>query len=189
MKRLSSGTWFLISMMLLALGVFFWLWGDRVQGRRAVPETQPEIVITNGQIHLPRLGSSAFQLQTRIANRTLQSDFTQSTRRSVAMPSVSVDPRFPYRLRNTKKTVGELSRRDTAILLNNALIDSAIGMPLAIPEHLRAGADTESYLLQAKGPFEQVFDEDSLRQLGVSKIAYVPHNTWIVRMSPVMASN
>ena len=187
MKRLSSGTWFLISMMLLALGVFFWLWGDRVQGRRAVPETQPEIVITNGQIHLPRLGSSAFQLQTRIANRTLQSDFTQSTRRSVAMPSVSVDPRFPYRLRNTKKTVGELSRRDTAILLNNALIDSAIGMPLAIPEHLRAGADTESYLLQAKGPFEQVFDEDSLRQLGVSKIAYVPHNTWIVRMSPVMA--
>lgn len=192
MKRLSSGTWFLISLMLLAMGVFFWLWGDRVRGQRSAPANQPDIVITNGQVHLPNLGRSKFPLLTHLQQSTVEdafasSKFASSNTVSAVVPttgSIEPDPRFPYRLRNTKQSVGDLAARDSSILLNNALIDTSSGVPLGVPEHLRADAATESYLLQSIGPFDHVFDEASLDHLGIVKVAYIPHNTWIVRMTP-----
>ena len=191
MKRLSSGTWFLISLMLLALGAFFWLWGDRIRAQRSAPSIQSDIVITNGQVSFPRLGKSKHQLLTRIQNNTLKSAYSSPLPKAKSLSAkaelVAADPRFPYRLRNTHKTVGELSKTETAILLNNATIDSSSRVPIGIPEHLRATGDTESYLLQSVGPFDQVFDEESLRHLGITKVAYIPHNTWIVRMTPEMS--
>ena len=191
MKRLSSGTWFCISLLLLALGAFFWLWGDRVRDGQAAPGETSDIVRTNGQVVLPKLGASKYSLVTKLPDSTIQKDFSRkaAVKQSVstAAHGIKPDPRFPYRLRNTTKSIGDLSRTDTAILLNNATIDSASGAPLVVPEHLRAAEDTESYLLQSVGPFEQVFDGESLELLGITKVAYIPHNTWIVRMSPEMA--
>jgi subtilisin family serine protease/subtilisin-like proprotein convertase family protein len=191
MKRLSSGTWFLISLMLLALGAFFWLWGDRIRAQRNAPAIQPDIVFTNGQVNFPNLGKSKYQLVTQLQEKALKSAFTSSVPKSRAQGSsqavVAADPRFPYRLRNTVKTVGDLSKTETAILLNNATIDSSSKVPIWVPDHLRASEETESYLLQSVGPFDQVFDEASLKHLGITKVAYIPHNTWIVRMTPEMS--
>ena len=177
--------------MLLALGVFFWLWGDRVQNQQSGPQLGPDIVYTNGQVVLPNLGRSKFELLTKIQPETFDTAFKNpvlpQTRLASSSKPVSPDPRFPYRLRNTIETVGELSKSDTAILLNNATIDTSLEVPIEVPPHLMASDDTESYLLQSVGPFDRVFDEESLTQLGVEKIAYIPHNTWIVRMSPEMS--
>src|SRR5437899_159023 len=43
----------------------------------------------------------------------------------VASSSVGPTNRFPYRLTNTAKTIGQLTHTDTAILLENALMDTA----------------------------------------------------------------
>ncbi len=190
MKRLSSGTWFLISLMLLAMGVLFWQYGDRLRSRHDVPAQQPDIVITNGQVRLPNLGAAKHQLATRLSTQTLKEDFAKSTQGGVKPDSqgaLAPDPRFPYRLRNTLAAAGELSKRDSAIMLQNALIDSESVVPIVVPEHLRAAADTRSYLLQSVGPFDAVFDSASLDELNIQKVAYVPHNAWIVRMDPGMA--
>ncbi|MBT5706523.1 MAG: S8 family serine peptidase, partial [Verrucomicrobia bacterium] len=191
MKRLSSGTWFLISLMLLALGAFFWLWGDRIRAQRNAPAIQPDIVFTNGQVNFPNLGKPKYHLVTQIQEKTLKSAFSSPVPTSPVQTSsqavVAADPRFPYRLRNTVKTVGDLSKTETAILLNNATIDSSSEVPIWVPDHLRASEKTESYLLQSVGPFDQVFDEASLKHLGITKVAYIPHNTWIVRMTPEMS--
>ncbi len=193
MKRLSSGTWFLISLMLLALGAFFWLWGDRARTERGAPAVGPDIVFTNGQVHLPKLGKSKYSMLTRLQPSAIQDAFTRSSIAPVSAPTASqpnslpADPRFPYRLRNTLESVGDLSQSETAILLNNALLDTSKDVPLNLPAHLMASDETESYLLQSSGPFDRVFDEDSLERLGVTKVAYIPHNTWIVRMKPEMS--
>ena len=162
MKRLSSGTWFLISLMLLALGAFFWLWGDRIRAQRSAPAIQPDIVHTNGQVYFPNLGKPKYQLVTQLEEKTLKSAFSSPAPKAKTQGSsqsvVAADPRFPYRLRNTFKTVGDLSKTETAILLNNATIDSSSKVPIWVPDHLRASEETESYLLQSVGPFDQVFD-------------------------------
>ncbi|MCS1409873.1 MAG: Major intracellular serine protease [Verrucomicrobia subdivision 3 bacterium] len=191
MKRLSSGTWFFISLVLLALGVFFWLYGNRMSSQRNAPGLSSDIVITNGQVVLPKLGKAKYQLLTQIQDQKLKAAFAPGSPTAMSRTvnaSLPPDPRFPYRLRNTARSVDELARSDHAILLNNALIDTASNIPLVVPKHLRAAEDTESYLLQSVGPFNHVFDQESLDQLEITKVAYIPHNTWIVRMKPTMAA-
>ena len=58
------------------------------------------------------------------------------------------------RLSNTTTPLRELQRSDTAILLENALLDTAQPATLAIPDHLRAQGDPGSYVVQARGPID-----------------------------------
>ncbi len=129
----------------------------------------------------PHLENPEYPLLTRLPDRTMPSSALP------APASIPPDPQFPYRLRNTFRTVDNLAKRDTAILLNNALIDTTSAIPLDVPAHLRASAKTENYLLQSTGPFEQMFDRETLSRFGIIKVAYFPHNTWLVRMKPEMA--
>lgn len=187
MKRLSSRSWVLAVLVLFALGIFFWQ-KVRDPSQTAVPGVSSDVVLTNGQVFFPHLGKPKHPLLTRLPGRAGQSTNTSSASvQKEAINYYSPDPKFPYRLRNTLRPLEELAKRDTAILLNNALIDTESAMPLAVPAHLRASAKTESYLLQSVGQFDRVFDRETLSQLGIEKVAYIPHNTWIVRMKPATA--
>ena len=177
------------ALVLLVLGVFFW---RKVSSpsQTTLPGVSSDIVITNGEVFFPHLGKPKYPLLTRLPDRAGQSTNASSTTASIQKETIDYlppEPKFPYRLRNTLRPLEEMASLDTAILLNNALIDTESPMPLAVPEHLRVSAETESYLLQSVGQFDQAFDRETLSQLGVEKVAYIPHNTWIVRMKPAMA--
>ena len=189
MKSLFNRDWVLTALVLLALGIFFWRKvSDPLQ--TTLPGVSSDIVITNGQVFFSHLGKPKYPLLTRLPDRAGQSASASSATASVRKEAIGYlppEPKFPYRLRNTLRPLEELARLDTAILLNNALIDTESPIPLEVPEHLRASAETESYLLQSTGQFDQVFDRETLSRLEVEKVAYIPHNTWIVRMKPATA--
>src|SRR3989442_1008326 len=88
----------------------------------------------------------------------------------------------PYRLSNTDRSLSQLGRSDTAILLENALIDTASPTPLTVPEHLRASGDPGSYLVQWRGPLDKAFYA-RLRQAGAEFVSYIPNNAALVRVS------
>jgi subtilisin family serine protease/subtilisin-like proprotein convertase family protein len=92
------------------------------------------------------------------------------------------NPRFPHRLLNTGRPVDELWRSDSAVLLENAFIDTASGTPLAVPAALRAEGDPGSYIVQWQGALDRTF-YDRLRQAGAEFVAYVPNNAALVRVA------
>ena len=95
--------------------------------------------------------------------------------------AVSTNP-WAYRLSNTKEPFGELVRNEHAVLLRNALIDTALGSGPSIPEHLKAKGDPGSYIVQAGGAITAAF-RDELRKAGAEIVSYVPNNSFLVLAS------
>jgi len=50
-----------------------------------------------------------------------------------------------------------LARKENAILLENALLDTEAPLNLEIPKALRAEGDPGSYIVQSKGPLDDGF--------------------------------
>lgn len=96
------------------------------------------------------------------------------------------DADFTNRLRNTEAGLDELIRNDRAILLRNALIDTASDTPLEIPARLRSVVPPEAYVVQAEGLLTRAF-QDRLTSLGATIVSYVPNNALLVRSSPEVA--
>ncbi len=94
--------------------------------------------------------------------------------------------RAPHRLSNTSASLDSLLKNERALLLQNALIDTALATDLPIPGNLRAGADPGSYLVQAKGPTSDAFRK-ALETAGAVNVAYVPNNAYLVRIDPAGA--
>ena len=90
------------------------------------------------------------------------------------------DPIFAFRLRNTQAAVGDLIHNDRAILLRNALIDTASSEPLQVPEALRSTRPAEAFVVQANGPLTREF-QDRLVRSGAEIVSYVPNNAVLVR--------
>ena len=90
------------------------------------------------------------------------------------------------RLSNTAAPLRELVRRDTTILLENALVDTARPAGLPIPEHLRAAGDPGSYVVQARGPIDAGF-RSLLQGAGATVVSYIPNNAYLVRASGAVA--
>src|SRR5206468_8700656 len=86
--------------------------------------------------------------------------------------------RLAYRLSNTTKSFGELSRSDNAILLENALLDTEQPGGVSIPDHLRAQGDPGSYIVQSSGPLDNGF-RAMLKEAGASIGLYIPYNAFI----------
>jgi subtilisin family serine protease/subtilisin-like proprotein convertase family protein len=97
-------------------------------------------------------------------------------------PAAALPSQVPYRLSNTDQPLSELGRSDSAILLENALIDTASPSPLAVPEHLRASGDPGSYLVQSRRPLDKAF-YTRLREAGAEFVSYIPNNAALVRVS------
>ena len=79
----------------------------------------------------------------------------------------------------------QLMRSDHALLLENALLDTARPAP-SIPDHLRAQGDPGSYLVQARGPINAAF-RSLLKAAGAAIVSYIPNNAYLVRASADVA--
>ncbi len=88
----------------------------------------------------------------------------------------------PLVLSNTSEPLNQLVRRTTAILLENARLDTALPLDLPIPQSLRARGDAATYIVQCRGVVSTSF-RGLLRQAGAATVAYIPNNTYLVRAS------
>jgi subtilisin-like proprotein convertase family protein len=89
-------------------------------------------------------------------------------------------------LSNTKKSIGELTRDDKAILLENALVDTTGSKDLGIPSHLKSDGDPGTYIVQSKGPLDDTF-RAMLAKAGASIVSYIPNNAYLVRATANVA--
>jgi subtilisin family serine protease/subtilisin-like proprotein convertase family protein len=87
----------------------------------------------------------------------------------------------PYRLSNTRTPLNQLLRSDSAVLLENARLDTT-QPPAQIPEHLRARGDAGTYIVQSRGPVDDAF-RARLHAAGATLVSYIPNNAWLVRVS------
>ena len=93
--------------------------------------------------------------------------------------SASTNP-FPWRLSNTTKPLGQLVNDNHAILLENALIDTANPLNLSIPAHLQSQGDPGAYIVQARGPIDNAF-RAMLAAAGAEIVSYIPNDAYLVR--------
>ncbi len=161
--------WFVISLLSLAGALYFWQLGNERQAQKRAAH----LASTNSGALLPVQPSPKSQLQTP----------SPSAAKKQAQKAVASDKsRFPYRLNNTSKTMGQLLRDNKAILLANALIDTANPVKLAIPDSLRASPNSGSYVVQANGPLDARF-RALLAEANATIVSYIPNNAYLVRVS------
>ena len=91
------------------------------------------------------------------------------------------DEPFPFRLKNTDTPIAELVRNETAVLLRNAFIDTALGSGLSIPAELKTTGDPLTYIAQARGPATAAFRRH-IASSGGKIISYIPNNAYLVRL-------
>jgi len=99
----------------------------------------------------------------------------------------AVTNKFPYRLTNTHKSLGELSHDSRAILLENALIDTRATLDLTIPKSLQSEGDPGAYIVQADGPIDARF-RAMLAADGVQIVSYIPNAAYLVEGNAGQAS-
>jgi subtilisin-like proprotein convertase family protein len=145
--------------MLFVTGACFWHW----QGKLATARSEP----ASHQLHNRFTIGQPGILTSRPAANPL------------AHPS-------SFRLSNTLAPFGQLVRRPTAILLENALLDTAQTAALAIPEHLRARGDPGAYVVQSRAPLDAAF-RARLQTAGAVIVAYIPNQAYLVRASAAVA--
>lgn len=166
----------MISLLLFAAAAWFWQRGDVLLQRE---RNRP------GQTAAPRAGdpsaptANVGQFQLRSAAVTPRASAPASTN-LVAAALAAEASKFPFRLRNTAQSIGELTRLDTAVLLQNALIDTASGTSVEVPAHLRADENAGSYIVQSRGVIGDRF-RAALRGANATPVAYIPNNAWLVR--------
>ncbi len=97
------------------------------------------------------------------------------------------DDPIPFRLKNTDAPIGELVRNETAVLLRNAFIDTALGSGLAIPAELKTTGDPLTYIAQARGPAMAAFRRH-IALSGGNIISYIPNNAYLVRVDAAGAA-
>jgi subtilisin-like proprotein convertase family protein len=156
--------WILLCLLLAAGAWLFW----RSAEHRATAEK------------FSRLTTSTATSRSTAPKILSASNLSTNAAKTVAA-SVKTNP-FAYRLTNTAKTIGELTRDDKAILLDNALIETGGKINLSIPKHLQSQGDPGSYIVQARGPIDNAF-RAMLASAGAQIISYIPNNAYLVRVS------
>ena len=164
--------WLAISLACFAAAVYFWNLGNKWAGRSAAPATTP--VQTNQ--------ARGFPLTSRTGNLN-----AASTPDPVLSPTNRA-LRFAYRLSNTQAKIGELTRTPTAVLLENALIDTRANLDLPFPAHLRASDEPGAWIVQAKGQTTPEF-RSMLTAAGAQIVSYIPNNAYLVTGSKAVADS
>lgn len=169
-------TWALLSAACLLGSYYFWNLGNELEARKKAarqPAAQSTDTAANpgvrleGEINAVTPASLAPVLPASASNK-------------VTNAPAAANPRTKYRLSNTTASPSELARSSSAILLANALIDTAQPQLPAIPESLKAHGDPGAYLVQSHGP---VTDQLRARVAAASAmiVSYFPNNTLLVR--------
>ncbi len=163
-------TWMLLSLLLFAAAWLCWRLGEerRAAGLPAQPGKTSSSAEGSGK-------SAAFNFPWK--KKTPAAVAAQA--KPFNLMTVSADPRFPYRLTNTRKTGDAMFRSETAILLRHAFIDTADGGPPRIPDHLRAAGDPGSYIVQVKGAIDAAFARQ-VTASGATIVSYMPNNAYLV---------
>src|SRR5215831_10534845 len=92
-----------------------------------------------------------------------------------------------HRLANTTKELAELTRSDSAILLENAFLDTAAALELEIPSDLRLHGSPGSYIIQSRGALNGELRQ-LLKNYGIQPVAYIPNNAFLVLLSDDLAT-
>lgn len=179
--------WLSLSMLCFLAAVYFWQLGDKWaaekaphQNPEATNQSQPATPLAKPATHsqVAPLNSAAFQLLSDAGRVN-----SPPAHRAAKTNQVS---RLAYRLTNSTKSLRALTHSDTAVLLENALLDTAkTGRP-AIPDSLRSQGDPGSYIVQARGPLDNNF-RALLASVGATIVSYVPNNAYLVRASQGVA--
>ncbi len=189
--HLSTRTWYSISVLCLLGAIYFWWLGNQ-HPPQPKPAPGPAAVSTNPPAptnHSPGGTGNLLPSTTPTRPPPLLSVLAASNAPTV-QASAPLTPRpgkYPYRRRNTTESIPELIHRETSLLLQNALLDTAHPVALNLPASLRATEDPGSYVIQSRGPMTDAF-RMYLQAAGAQIIAYIPNNAYLVRVSADGAS-
>ena len=183
--RSNSRFWCLISILCFVGAVWFWLKGNEEAARRKA-QRAPAALPGPGDSQSATGQNPASGTVTGKSATVVPPAGAAQTPAAVAPPprpsAAGPQRRFPYRLSNTDKSLDELGRSDTAILLDNAFIDTASRAPVEVPEHLRAQGDPGSYIVQSLRPLDGAFYA-RLRRAAAEFVSYIPNNAALVRVT------
>lgn len=157
--------WLVISLLLFALSAFLWHRAERERLDRPAARGPAEPVSA--------LPATAPALD--ITPRAL--------RPQVSAASLA---RGALRLTNASYTAEQWLRLPTAVLLENAWIDTAAGPVPMAPEHLRSKGDPGAYVIQHRG-VDPGFFLRVLRAAGAEPVSYIPHQAYLVRADRAVA--
>ena len=160
---------FMLFLLCLLCGTGAWLlW----HGRGGSPSRPHEAVAPAGQ---------PYRAMPTVANRgVINTNVLQ-----ISMADWNTN-KFAGRLSNTTKTIGQLVGDSHAILLENALIDTAEPFNFVFPKNLQPQGDPGAYIVQARGPVDNAF-RAMLAQAGATMVAYIPNDAYLVRASAGVA--
>jgi subtilisin-like proprotein convertase family protein len=169
-------TWFLLSGLLFAAGMYCWRLANEWEARKSAAS----------RASAPAQPAPASQPATRPAQAA-----PSPAPKLLSLPALPKNeppgPRNPserlaHRLSNTSQTIGQLTHNSHAILLENALIDTGDPAALRIPDKLRAQGDPGSYIVQSRTALNDAF-RAKLSQAGATIVSYIPNNAYLVRAS------
>ena len=173
--RWRSLIWLFVSVACLCGALYFWQLGNQWSNRAGGAGTEKgRVAATRGPSGLSLTGGQPVRLLTGPGNLNAP--------KPEARAKKALDSRLAFRLSNTTRTMKELVRSDSALLLENALIDTANPAELAIPSHLKAQGDPGSYIVQSRGVTTPAFRE-KIAQAGATIVSYIPNNAFLVRAS------
>lgn len=183
--------WSVLSLLCFLAAIGFWIKGNQVSEQRLRQQRAAAVRQPSNAIPAVRLLTHSAQLPlTRI--KDAQPPATPAPESATTPPPSAEEPEAPshrdapFRLRNTAASLDELTRRDTAVLLRNAFIDTDSAAP-EIPAHLRSGAEPGSYIVQARGLITPSF-RAALSSVGAQIVAYIPNNAYLVRAASTAAT-
>lgn len=178
--QLKTRTWFLISLSCFILAGVFWHLGDERSRRDALSDQANSTAAVTA---IKELGAGNFHHAPLLSPvpAALNPPHTN------AAQAARSNPLLTNRLSNTARTLEELMRSDSAVLLRNALIDTSVTNGLAIPAHLRAEGDPGSYIVQSRGALDEAF-RSRLNDAGAAIVSYIPNNAYLVRASEAGAN-
>src|SRR2546423_2774451 len=128
----------------------------------------------------------------RVTGQITQHAFQLLSQPSSPTPPLPVagakpDERFKYRLNNTSQTVSQLAHNNKAILLENALFDTAASFDnLNIPQSLTSSGEPGAYIIQSKTALDDKFRWE-IKQAGAAIVSYIPNNAYLVRATEAVA--
>ena len=181
MMRLRGRHWAGLGIIILGLGLWY---GRPLPSHFAQLPASGDANSGSSNSDLRTLGGQPSSLLTRLDATSKHATQIHPEAVAAFLEPLPEDLNHPHRLRNTSTRLDVLSRLDEAILLNNALLDTRSSRRLAIPSHLQAPTRTHAFLVHTDEDFDQLFKPEVLADLQMTKVAYIPNQTWLVRIHP-----
>ncbi len=178
--------WAALSALCFLGAWYFWRLGDEWAAKKA-QSSRPQTTETTD---VPRRPAASLPLLSSTVVGSLNVPPVSSTQSNHVLRVVN--PR-ELRLRNTTADLETLQRSPTAILLENALIDTKDKTPLPIPDNLRSKGNSDNdqgtYIVQASKPINVAF-VNALQNAGAtpaSSMPFIPNNAYLVRATATVA--